>query len=287
MIVPHGKGRAADGLPSNWEGGPLELYINNSTSKVDTEQTNSSDIDDTTKPFVSQNEGEVSLYHDCWDKRSVALVVERRNLSEDNLKALLNLRVRMQDIEHPMNCAKDVARFLIARSGNVDAAEAMFRKSMAWREKVGADTILQHPPPQPIIDNVPGALMEGCDKDGDPIFIERFISADAFGILNHYGKDALMHHAIWLREFVAKGQWIQDYERKHEKSPGRITVIVDLEGLSRRHAHRNVIQAFGEVARLDQDNYPEGAKRYVPTETRNISSFYFFILCPLRLLNVS
>jgi len=34
-------------------------------------------------------------------------------------------------------------------------------------------------------------------------------------LLNHYGKDALMHLAIWLREFVAKGQWIQEYERKH------------------------------------------------------------------------
>jgi len=33
-----------------------------------------------------------------------------------------------------------------------------------------------------------------------------------------HGKDAVMHHAIWLREFVAKGQWTQEYEKKNMKN---------------------------------------------------------------------
>lgn len=198
---------------------------------------------------------------DGWDEESIEYEINRRRLDEKYREALVELRTRLKDIRHPMNCAKDVVRFLIARSGNADAAEAMFRKSMAWRESVGADTVTQNPPPQPVIDNVPGAIIEGCDKEGDPIFVERFISCDSLGIIERYGQEALIHHAIWIRESVLSGEWNQAYKEEHGRFADRITVIVDMKDLSQSHMHRKVIQVFGEVSRLDQDNYPEGAKR--------------------------
>ena len=198
---------------------------------------------------------------DGWNDESINFEVNRRGLSETCREALVELRTRLKDIRHPMNCAKDVVRFLIARAENVEAAEAMFRKSIAWREMVGADTVTQNPPPQPIIDNVPGAIIEGCDKDGDPIFVERFISCDSLGIIERYGKEALIHHAIWIRESILSGEWNRAYKEKHGRFADRITVIVDMKDLSHTHMHRKVIQVFGEVSRLDQDNYPEGAKR--------------------------
>jgi len=67
-----------------------------------------------------------------------------------------------------------------------------------------------------------------CKKNESEIFRKQHARFGIYLTVNNafisspqplHGKDAVMHHAIWLREFVAKGQWIQEYERKHEKSP--------------------------------------------------------------------
>lgn len=198
-----------------------------------------------------------------WSEEDMAAVADYWKLSDKYQKALYELGYRLRDVPHPKNCAVEVVRFLLAKFGKVEAAETMFRDSLRWREKVGADTIVQHPPPQEIIDNIPGAILKGADRDGDPIFLDRVVSCDSLGLLNKYGTDMMVHHAVWIRESVAQGAWLEEWEKRKGKPVRQVTIVSDMEGLSRRHVHRKVLKLFGEIMRLDQDNYPEGAKRYV------------------------
>lgn len=211
----------------------------------------------------STTESEMDVYDLAtgWSEEDMAAVVDYWTLSPQNQEALYELGYRLRDIQHPKNCAREVVHFLLAKYGKVDAAEDMFRDSIRWREKVGADTIADHPPPQELIDSIPGAVLKGADRDGDPIFLDRVVSCDTLGLLDKYGTDMMVHHAVWIREAVAQGAWLPEWEERKGKPVRQATIISDMEGLSRRHLHRRVIKLFGEIMRLDQDNYPEGAKR--------------------------
>ena len=111
-----------------------------------------------------------------------------------------------------------VVRFLRARPGNVDAAEIMFRNMIAWRRRNNVDSILEnYTPPAEIVQHFPGAILQGLDKDGDPIFLSRTGVTDGAGLVQKYGRDEMIRHAIWLRELVARGEWIQECEEQQQQ----------------------------------------------------------------------
>ena len=199
-----------------------------------------------------------------WSEQEIVDVAEYWNLSDEYKKGLYDLGYRLRDINHDKNCAEDVAFFLMNTFGKVDKAETMFRECIRWRQKVGADTIVQNPPPQEVIDNIPCAILKGLDREGDPIFLDRFLSCDIMSLLNKYGVDTLVHHAVWIREAVSQGSWREDWENRRGKTFRQITVICDVEGLSRKLLmHRKGIHVHGEILRLDQNYYPGSFKRYV------------------------
>ena len=199
-----------------------------------------------------------------WSEQEIEAVADYWDLSDEYKKALYELGYRLRDINHPRNCAEEVAFFLMTTYGKVEKTETMFRDCIRWREKVGADTIIQNPPPQEVIDSIPGAILKGEDLEGDPIFLDRFLSCDIMGLSKKYNVDTLVHHAVWIREAGSQGAWREDWEKRKGKKLRQITVIYDVEGLSRKFlTHKKGIQAYGEVMRLDQDYYPESFKRYV------------------------
>ena len=197
-----------------------------------------------------------------WSDAAVQNVSRLWNLSDINKARLIELGMRLQDIAHPKNCPSEVVRFLLDRSGNVRKAEQVFRAMIQWRLRVGADTILQdYRPPQPLIDNIPGAVLQDYDKEGDPIFFDRVAECDCVQLIHRYGPQELVRHSIWIRELTANSEWVEAYKQRQGRAPRQIIIISDMNALSRKHLHPKVLTTFGEIMRIDQDNYPGTAKK--------------------------
>jgi hypothetical protein len=203
-------------------------------------------------------------------------------LSEDEQNELVDLQKRLHDVQSPLNHWRELVRFLRARPGNITAAETMFRQMVKWRTVHQVDDILStYTPPSEMIRYYPGALLEGFDREGDPIFVSRLGVTDGVGLLQRYGKDEMIRHAIWIRELVV--QKVKEMEEKRGRPVRRICLVEDLHGLSlKTHGHRALLSVYGEIMRLDQDNYPETAKKLLivraPTLFRMIWSMakHFF-----------
>jgi hypothetical protein len=214
---------------------------------------------------------------DQWSPDDISAVVKLWDLTEKEQTDLLTLRDQLllkDDTaengavvrSHPKNRPSEVVRFLRARPGKVDAAASMFRAMIAWRIENKVDTILQdYQPDQKMLDYYPGAILQGLDKEGDPLYVGRIGVTDGAGILKQYGKEEMIRHAIWVRELVSTGEWIATYEQEQARHVRRITLIEDLEGLSimSMMSNRPLLSVYGEIMRLDQDNYPETAKKLI------------------------
>jgi hypothetical protein len=202
-----------------------------------------------------------------WSEEQIENVSRSWGLSVQQKAALVQLGERLrQDLPlHPNNTEVQVIRFLEDRSWNVNAAERMFRKSMEWREQFGADSVFLHGrPPQAIIDNIPGTILKDWDKEGDPIFMDCSVDAKNLEeIIDHYGSDMLVRHAIWMREMIVNGKWHDAYELQQGRPVRQILIIADLNGLTRRHLNRKILSVFGTIMRVTQDNYPGLPKKIV------------------------
>jgi hypothetical protein len=219
---------------------------------------------------------------DHWSPEAISEVVKHWELTEKEQTDFLTLRDQLlkdDTIEngaaaaaaelvrnHPKTRPSEVVRFLRARSGKVDVAESMFRAMIAWRIENNVDSILQdYQPDQKMLDYYPGAILQGLDKEGDPVYVGRIGVTDSVGILRQYGREEMIRHAIWMRELVSTGEWMNTYEQEQARPVRRITLIEDLGGLSvmSHMNNRAVSSVYGEIMRLDQDNYPETAKKLI------------------------
>ena len=202
-----------------------------------------------------------------WCPSKVEKTAALWQLSTKERVELEQLGRRLRDIgDYHKNKPADVVRFLRARPGDVDAAELMFRAMVDWRKENNVDSILDsYQPPEELVDYFPAAILRGLDKEGDPVFLSRDGVVDAVGLLDTFGRDELMRHAIWMREMIGKGSWMQEYEAKQGRPVTRIVVIDDVGGLNPWTYIRNrpFLALYGEIMRLDQDYYPESAKKLI------------------------
>lgn len=217
-----------------------------------------------------------------WSPEAIAAVVKVWELTKKEQTDFITLRDQLlkdddDTIEngaaaaatvksHHKNRPSEVVRFLRARPGKIDFAESMFRAMIAWRIENNVDSILQdYQPDQKMLDYYPGAILQGYDKEGDPVYVGRIGVTDGAGILKQYGREEMIRHAIWMRELVCTGEWIMLYEQEQARPVRRITLIEDLEGLSimSQMNNRAMLSVYGEIMRLDQDNYPETAKKLI------------------------
>lgn len=201
-----------------------------------------------------------------WCPSSVDKTVWLWELSAKERAELEQLGRRLRDIEYHKNKPADVVRFLRARPGDVESAETMFRNMVAWRIANKVDSILEtNQPPKELREYYPGAILQGLDKDGDPVFLCRDGATDGAGMLDRFGHDALIRHAIWMREMIGKGSWIQEYEANQGRPVKRMTIVNDISGLNlfQYVANRPLLSTYGHILRLDQDYYPESAKKLI------------------------
>lgn len=61
------------------------------------------------------------------------------------------------------------------------------------------------------------------------MFAERIGVADTPTMLDRFGSEHLIKHAIWLRETVSRGDWIKAYEGRTGRRIKQILVVEDLK----------------------------------------------------------
>ena len=199
-----------------------------------------------------------------WSEANIDATTTLWELTESERKDFLELRDCLKDVSHWKNCPDTVVRFMRARPGDVPGAEELFRAMIQWRLDNKVDTILEdYTPPQQLMDYYPGAVLKGRDKDGDPVYVGRLGVTDGVGLLERFGEEEMIKHAIWIRELATRGKWVEDFEKETGKPIRRSTLVEDLHGLSRRVLSTKMLTFYGKLMRLDQDNYCESCKKLI------------------------
>ena len=153
--------------------------------------------------------------------------------------------------------AFEIIRFLKEFQFDLQESETKFRQSIQWRLENNADNILEEYTPPALYNYFPLAVLEGADRDGDPIYIERSGAADTLGLLQRFGRDEMIQQAIWGKELMIRGPWQEAWSKNNQN--GRVkqfTTILDLKGLNRHHLNPTLVPVGQAVTRLVQDNYP-------------------------------
>jgi len=179
-------------------------------------------------------------------------------------EAMRQLKERLADIDHWRNRSHDVFRFLKVCNGDAKAAEDMFRKHMQWRKDNDVDNISKtYQPPAELLEYFPcGTILEGPDKDGDPVYLGITGAVDCVGLIKRYGREELIKYYIWNKELLTTGDWIKERIEKYGQFKF-ITAIEDFEGLSWKHLSFSPLKLFKEFRRIDDQHYPCGNKRVI------------------------
>lgn len=213
----------------------------------------------------------VSLDNDTsgWSKDSLEQTIDLWKLDDDEQERLVSLGQRLKDIRYHKNNPDDVLRFLRAKSGDIAAAEQMFRASIAWRHAARVDAALEVPPPQELIDSIPGSIIKGTDRDGDPVFVSRLGAFDAIRAFKRFGREAIVQHCIWIRELASRGEWRAKREAEMGRPMKQVLIIEDLQGLqlSKIISSPQMLSMYGEMMRIDQENYPDASKKIIIIHT--------------------
>jgi len=200
-------------------------------------------------------------FEERWSEEEIQACAKLWLLSDKQLDELRKLKGVLADVDHWINNPYNVVRFLTGPHG---FDEKLFRDTVKWRETEGIDDMVtEYQPPEILRRHVASGILEGYDKDGDPIYLERAGVMDVAGFLRKCGKEASMDHFIWLRELALRGEWHQDYEQKMGHPPKQVTILYDLQGLSTEHMRLGVLPFFGNIIGLTTSRYFNLAKRII------------------------
>ncbi|XP_064612900.1 retinal-binding protein-like isoform X2 [Liolophura sinensis] len=170
-------------------------------------------------------------------------------------------------------------KWLKARDFNVNKAEQMFRNSMAYRENMKVDTLVQnYKPPEVLTKYLTGGFC-GHDKDGSPVRIEPYGHLDMKGIMYSAKKSDLEKTKLLQCELTLL-DW-EEQSRKRGKRVDGLTVIFDMEGVSSKMLWRPGLQMYLYLVKVLEDNYPEMMKRMFVINAPRIFPILYKICRPL------
>ncbi|GFS67828.1 SEC14-like protein 2 [Nephila pilipes] len=150
-------------------------------------------------------------------------------------------------------------RFAKARDFNIEEAESMLRKHIAWRKEMKLDTFLtDYKPPEVLQKYFPSCIL-GYDKEGSVVRYQDFGRIDVKSIWHAAKKTDLYKFGVQLVE--------QDVElsRQQAKKNGKFSMksvyIDNLEGLTFANAtDKKSIETLIQFFKTYTDNYPETLK---------------------------
>ncbi|KAH9514987.1 hypothetical protein Btru_021600 [Bulinus truncatus] len=210
------------------------------------------------------------------DKYSLTKRESDAGLKEE--EALRQFKERVSDLITSQD-DYSLKKWLKARNYDVNKAEAMFRTSMAYREKMKVDSLLtDYEPPEVLKKYMSGGNI-GHDKEGSPVRVELFGHLDMKGLMYSARKSDM--EKVKLRQCE---QHLRDWEEMSKKLNRRVdglVVIFDMEGVSSKMLWRPGLQMYLHLVTLLEDNYPEMLKRMFVINAPRIFPLLYKICRPL------
>lgn len=187
--------------------------------------------------------------------------------------------------------ARSHLRLVRARQGNVKEAAQMARDLRKWRADNAVDSVLNEPlGPSPRDANLAKeAVIRAClpsgvhgyDKQGRPLFIER---------VGRLRFDAMTEKGVTTQDFVRHHVQIQEYmntvcfgdaSRVAGFTVDKFVYVMDMKGLSLSVLNSATFGAFKEVARIDQNYYPETLGAMLIVNAPTVFSVFWSLSKPL------
>jgi hypothetical protein len=92
-------------------------------------------------------------------------------LTQDEQDKMMDLKMRLRDVDYWKNDPYEVIRFLKECQGDVPATEQKFRGMVAWRRSEDIDDLLPSYQPDRFVRYFPSVVLEGVDHENDPIVL--------------------------------------------------------------------------------------------------------------------
>ncbi|ELU07823.1 hypothetical protein CAPTEDRAFT_152329 [Capitella teleta] len=198
---------------------------------------------------------------------------------QEESKVLFEFKERIGDLLRPYHDDHTLRKWLKARCFDVDKAEVMFRNSMAYRDKMKVDSILEdYKQPEVIQKYLTGGFC-GHDKEGTPIRIELFGLLDMKGLMYSTRKSDLEKTKLHQCEST-----LRDWKLQSNKLGRRIdglTVIFDMDKVSTKSLWRPGLQMYLHIVKVMEDNYPEMMKQMFVVNAPKIFPILWKICRPL------
>ncbi|CAB9517240.1 SEC14-like protein 5 [Seminavis robusta] len=217
-----------------------------------------------------------SSVQERWSEANIASTVQLWKFDTRQESILRQLQPLLKDIDHWKNDPHEVARYMKDfYKLSVPKMADKFRHMVEWRISERMDTFCAsyygHPPP-PIFSYFPIFLLGGYDYEGDPIYMIRPGVLDAQGLLSLTSAKDILDYVKFLQEVTLTRytpgipkhwNWqTEHYEKTHGgKRFTQFTVIVDLQGLGRRHLRGSFFGVLQQITRIGQDYYAGVRKR--------------------------
>jgi len=209
-----------------------------------------------------------------WIELDRSVIKGRLVMTEEQQDLLKEFKELVKDIKKPWHDDGELTRWLVARDWDLKKATYMFTESMKWRNKENIDTILDFlPKTNPFFDLLkeywPHNILSPhrfYTKDGWPVIYEKFGALD-FDLVDLMPLDHLVSFHMYTIECVEK-------ERRRcvdlHGCPMGFTLVQDLEGLGIDHISPNAVKILKQIAKIDQDNFPEGLRKVFFVNTPKI-----------------
>ncbi|GFR58752.1 SEC14-like protein 2 [Elysia marginata] len=170
-------------------------------------------------------------------------------------------------------------KWLKARCFDVDKAEAMFRASMAYRERMKVDSLLTDWEPPEVLRKYMTGGSVGHDKEGSAVRVELYGRLDMKGLMYSCRRQDMEKFKLMQNEMLVK-DWA-DMSRKLNKRVDGVTVIFDMDGVSSKMLWRPGLQMYLHLVRVLEDNYPEALKKLFIVNAPRIFPLLYKISRPL------
>ncbi|CAL1545478.1 unnamed protein product [Lymnaea stagnalis] len=172
-----------------------------------------------------------------------------------------------------------LSKWLKARNYDVSKAEAMFRTSMAYREKMKVDSLLTDYKPPVVLKKYMSGGTCGHDKEGSPVRIELFGQMDMKGLM--YSARKADMEKVKLKQCEGHLKDWEEMSKKLNRRVDGLVVIFDMDDVSSKMLWRPGLQMYMNLVRVLEDNYPEMLKKMFVINAPRIFPLLYKICRPL------
>ena len=191
-----------------------------------------------------------------WSQERLDDVFKIWKLDKERQAGLLDLRQRVADVDHWKNDPYEIVRWLNEFKGDVAKAERLFRYTIQWRLENNVETHLErYGEPHRMFHYLPTGILEGTDKQGDPIYLDRMGAADSYTLMKEFGVHGVIDYMIFFYEHISRREFWQEHEKRTGRRVTNFSVVIDLEGLNAGHMRPGLLPLLQKVSRMTQDCY--------------------------------